>query len=112
MFANQRDIKSYFEGVLENIDIILDNSFYKDEDKEGLKYVKLKIKDWYKIYMEKNTLKGIEPDELKKIDLEITDFFDKYVATESVKENYAERLLFDLGQLETKWKDEMLGGNL
>ena len=73
----ERDIESYFEGVLENIDIILDNSFYKDEDKEGLKYVKLKIKDWYKIYMEKNTLKGIEPDELKKIDLEITDFFDK-----------------------------------
>ena len=73
----ERDIESYFDGVLENIDIILDNSFYKDEDKEGLKYVKLKIKDWYKIYMEKNTLKGIEPDELKKIDLEITDFFDK-----------------------------------
>ena len=72
----------------------------------------LKIKDWYKIYMEKNTLKGIEPDELKKIDLEITDFFDKYVASDSVKESHAERLLFDLGQLETKWKDEMLGGNL
>lgn len=73
----ERDIESYFDGILENIDIILDNVFYKDEDKEGLKYVKLKIKDWYKIYMEKNTLKGIEPDELKKIDLEITDFFDK-----------------------------------
>ena len=41
----ERDIESYFDGILENIDIILDNSFYKDEDKEGLKYVKLKIKD-------------------------------------------------------------------
>ena len=55
----ERDIESYFDGILENIDIILDNVFYKDEDKEGLKYVKLKIKDWYKIY------------------LEINDFFDK-----------------------------------
>lgn len=108
----EKDIKSYFEGVLENIDIILDNSFYKTEDKDGLKYVKSKIKEWYKIYMKKNTLKGIDPNELKKIDLEITDFFDKYIATESVRENYAERLLFDLGQLEMKWKDEMLGGNL
>ena len=45
----ERDIESYFDGVLENIDIILDNGFYKDEDKEGLKYVKLKIKDWYNL---------------------------------------------------------------
>lgn len=67
MFANQRDIKSYFEGVLENIDIILDNSFYNDEDKEELKYVKSKIEDWYKIYMEKNTLKGLNLMNLKRL---------------------------------------------
>lgn len=57
-------------------------------------------------------MKGIEPKELESIGLEITDFFDKYVVTESVKENYAERLLYDFGHLEMKWKTELLGGNL
>ena len=41
---------------------------------------------------------------------ELTDIFDKYVETESVSENYTERLLYDFGHLEKSWKDEMLGG--
>lgn len=63
----ERDIESYFDGVLENIDIILDNGFYNDEDKEGLKYVKLKIKDWYKIYMEKIYLRVLILMNLKRL---------------------------------------------
>ena len=43
------------------------------------------------------------------MDLDITDFFDKYIATDNVKENYAERLLHDFGYLEKEWKKEMLG---
>jgi len=105
---SDRDIKSYFDGVLENIDIILDNSFYKDKDKESLIFVKTKIEHWYKTYKEKNTLTGILPKELEIIGFEITDFFDHYIATESVKENYAERLLYDFGHLEKDWKNEML----
>lgn len=108
--SRKRDINSYFDGVLENIDTIVKNSFYKDEDKENLKFVKLKIQEWYKTYKEKNTLKEIEPKELEYIGFEITDFFDRYLKTESVKENYAERLLYDFGNLEMIWKDEMLEG--
>lgn len=64
----------------------------------------------YKTYKEKNTLKEIEPKELEYIGFEITNFFDRYLKTESVKENYAERLLYDFGNLEMIWKDEMLEG--
>lgn len=106
----QRNINSYFEGVLENINIILNNNFYSENDKKTLEYVKIEIDKWYKIYKQKNTLIGIEPNELKNIGLEITDFFDKYIITESLKENYAEKLLYDFGYLEKIWKIEMLGG--
>lgn len=106
----QRDIKSYFDGVLENISIILKNDFYKNEDKSIFNFIKVKIENWYKIYIEENTLKGIEPKELEYIELEITDFFDKYITSESVKENYAERLSYDFGYLEICWKEEMIGG--
>ena len=106
----QRDIKSYFDGVLENIIIILKSDFYKEEDKNIFNEIKVKIENWYKNYIEENTLKGIEPKELEYIGLEITDFFDKYISSESVQENYAERLLYDFGHLEIYWKEEMIGG--
>ena len=103
----KRDIKSYFDGVLENINIILENDFYTD--KKNLKDVKILIEKWYKSYKEKKTLRGINPKELENIGFEITDFFDRYLTIESVKENYAERLLYDFGHLEKDWKEEMLG---
>ena len=105
----QRNIKSHIDGVLENIMIILNSNFYKNEDKNGLEDVYVKMKKWYEFYKEKNSLKGIEPYDLKNMDFDITDFFDKYIATENVKENYAERLLHDFGYLEKEWKKEMLG---
>ncbi len=46
------------------------------------------------------------------MDLEITDFFAQYVAIESVKANYSERLSYDFGELEILWKKEMLGEDL
>ena len=106
----QRDVKSYFDGVLENICIILKNDFYKEEDKNIFNEIKIKIENWYESYIEENTLKNIEPKELEYIGLEITDFFGKYVSTESVKENYAERLSYDFGHLEIYWKKEIMGG--
>lgn len=111
MHKKIKDTELYFESVLENINIILSNSFYKNEDKENLKLVKSKLENWYKIYKEENTLKSIGSKELENIELEITDFFDKYVAVESVKENYAERLSYDFGCLEIRWKKEMLEGS-
>lgn len=108
--SKQRDTNSYFQGVLENINIILNNNLYKDIDKENLKFIKLKIENWYESYKENKTLKGINPNLLKSIDTEITDFFEKYIVTEPIKENYAERLSYDFGCLEKHWEIEMLGG--
>ena len=105
----KRDIKSYFDGVLENIDIMLKNDFYKETDKIILKKIRSKIAKWYKIFKEKQTLIGISPQKLEYMDIEITDFFDKYFKIEPIKENYSERLLYDFGILEKRWKDEMLG---
>lgn len=106
----KRDTNSYFEGVISNIDIILNSDFYKDKD--SLNEVKTKIIKWYDSYKKNKTLKEISPKELEDIDLEITDFFAKYVETESIKENYAERLSYDFSELESYWKEELLGENL
>ena len=104
-----RDIKSYFEGVLENIDIILQDSCYKQYNKDTRKEIRNKIYSWYNSYKEKKTLKYIEPKELEYIQLEITDLFDKYYIDEDINKNYTERLLYDFSHLEHYWKDEMLG---
>lgn len=106
---NNRDINSYFDGVINNINIILNNEFYSNKD--NLEDVKNKVISWQKDYKKNNTLKGIDVKDLEYLDLEITDFFADYVAIEPAKENYAERLSYDFSVLEHKWKDEMLGGN-
>lgn len=105
----KENITSYFNDVLENIDIIIKNDFYKEKDKENFYEIKEIIKSWYDDYRENSTLKSINPNELKNIDLEITDFFDKYMIHESNEENYSERLLYNFGHLEKGWKNEMLG---
>lgn len=106
-----RNIDSYFKGVIENIDIILNNDFYKKEDKHELISVKNKIVSWQENYKTKKSLIGIDPKDLEYIDLEITDIFDKYMIAESYYENYTERLSFDISQLESAWKEEMLRRN-
>ena len=102
----QRDINSYFEGIIENLDIIENSSFY--EDKEDLLSIKELVNNWFDDYKKNNTLKGIDVKDLEKIDMEITDYFADYVAKESVEDNYCERLSFDFSRLEEFWKDEML----
>jgi len=108
----ERDIKSYFEGVIENIDFILKNDFYKIDDKKCLFSIRPEIENWFNYYLKNNTLKYINPETLKNIDLEITTLFDAYIASEPLEENYVERLLFNFGKLEKRWKDEMLGGKI
>lgn len=108
---HKRDISSYFEGVLANINVILNNSFYKDIDKENLIYIETEVEKWYETYKKRKSLKEIEVKILDDISLEIAGFFDKYVALEPVKENYAERLSYDFGHLEICWKKEMLVEN-
>ena len=105
----ERDTKSYFDGIIENIDIILTNDFYKLENRDTIKEIKQKITNWYDSYKTKRTLKYIEPKELEYIALEITDLFDKFYEKEDIDKNYTERLLYDFSHLEHYWKDEMLG---
>ncbi len=101
-------VEDYFNSIIENIDTILESSFY--EEKEPLLEVKDIINSWYEDYKKNNTLKNINVEDLKKLDLEITDYFAKYVETEPIKENYCERLSYDFGELEELWKAEMLKG--
>ena len=105
----QRDIKSYFNGVLENIDIILENNFYKIENKDNLKDIRKKIDNWYNTYKEKKSLKYIDHKELKYIAFEITELFDKFYEKEDIDKNYTERLSYDFSHLKHYWKDEILG---
>ena len=105
----ERDTKSYFDGIIENIDIILTNDLYKLENKDTIKEIRNKIINWYNTYKTKRTLKYIEPKELEYIALEITDLFDKFYEKEEIDKNYTERLLYDFGSLEKLWKKEMLG---
>ena len=43
---NNRDINSYFDGVINNINIILNNEFYSNKD--NLEDVKNKVISWQK----------------------------------------------------------------
>ena len=43
--VKDRDIKSYFNGVLENIDIILQDNFYRLENKDTIKEIRNKKHD-------------------------------------------------------------------
>ena len=101
-------VKKYFDSIIENIDTILESSFY--EKKEPLLWVKEVINSWHEDYEKNNTLTNISTEDLKKLDLEITDYFAKYVETEPNNENYCERLSYDFGELEELWKAEMLKG--
>ena len=106
----ERDVKSYFDGVLENLDVILQSDFYKLENRDTIKDIRNKINNWYHTYQDKNSLKDIEPKELEYLALEITILFDKFYIDEEIDKNYTERLLYDFSHLEHYWKDEMLGG--
>ena len=101
-------VKKYFDSIIENIDTILESSFY--EKKEPLLWVKEVINSWHEDYEKNNTLTNISTEDLKKLDLEITDYFAKYVETEPNNENYCERLSYDFGELEELWEAEMLKG--
>ena len=101
----KRGIRSYFVGVLKNIDIISKSDFY--EDKQELLEIRNSIEEWYCDYKKNKSLKSINSQVLKDIDQTITDYFAVYVTKESADENYVERLLFDFSQLEHYWKSEI-----
>ena len=75
----QRNVNSYFVGVLENIDLILKNDFYKNDDKLVLKKVKIKVKKWHKSYIETETLTKIKPEVIKYIDNSLSKFLNMLI---------------------------------
>lgn len=107
---NYDEINDFFTETLLNMDIILNNAFYKN--KGNLKEARIKTQNWFDSFKNNKSLKGIDPKDLEFIGFEIYDLMDEYIATESVKENYLERLDYDFGHLKRYWKDEMLGGKI
>lgn len=105
---NKIENEDIFIKIIEDIDNILNDNFY--EAKESFLEMKKTIQKWHNDFKKSNTLKVIEPEILEQLDLMVTDYFDKYIKTESVKNNYAERLSYDFSTLEKNWKEEMLGG--
>lgn len=101
------NLNMLFIQTLDCIDTIISNKFYNDKD--TIKEIKKIINNWYKRFQETNDLKGIETEELEYLDTEITELFDKYISSESVKENYTERLSYNFGLLEKEWQSQMLG---
>lgn len=101
-----KNIEKFFESLINTINLILDNKFY--EDKMNLENVKIMLEKWYVDYKNSNSLVHIEPDDIKIMDLDITDFFDKYIAEEPMEHNYTEILSYNFSELEKKWKNEML----
>ena len=102
------EIDSLFLKILSDIELIMKDDFYIE--KSSLLKIKVIIKKWYDEFKIEKSLKTIDVKNLEFISLEITDLFDIYFKTESVTNNFVERLLYDFSILEKVWKDEMLGG--
>ena len=92
-------------NVIDSLNLILSSKFYNIHYKEFLK-IKDIIMKWVN-----NSLSNISCDEMKDMDMEITDLFDYYVSIESVDENYFEQLYFYYGIFMKKFKNCILEGN-
>lgn len=107
MTQENSDISKLFINILNDINLIEKSKFYKKDD--SFRKIKEIIKQWYDNYKLNKILTSITLKDLEYLDLEITSFFDKYIESESIKENYSERLYYDFCRLEKIWKNKMLG---
>lgn len=103
---NYKEIHSLFDGLIDSIDYMLENNFYKERD--IIFQIKGKILNWFEDFRVSKSLINITVEDIKFLDLEITDLFDKYIAVEDVLENYIERTSYNFGLLKKAWKDEKL----
>jgi len=83
----------------------LNNNFYTDT--KSLLQVKNVVENWYDDFKKTNSLTTINTKDLEFLDLEVTDFFSKYIETEPLSHNYSEILSHYLSQLEKYWKNEI-----
>lgn len=99
------DIDELFTTIIKTIDLIFNNEFYSND--QSLMKVKKIIENWYFDFKENKTLKNISVEDLKYVDLEITNFFDKYIEIEPIKHNYTEILSYNFDIFQKEWKYEM-----
>ena len=104
---NQKEICTFFKNILDDIDNIMNNNFY--ENKYNMDLVKEKVEVWYSNFEKEKVLKNIKLEDLEYIQNNIDEIFDEYISSESVKENYVERLSYDFSNLKHLWKDEISG---
>ena len=101
-----KEITLLFNGLISSIDYMLENAIYKE--KETIAQIKEKVQIWFNDFKLNKTLINITVEDIKFLDLEITDLFDKYIAVEDSLENYIERISYNFGLLKKVWKDEKL----
>ena len=94
MAQENSDISKLFINILNDINLIEKSKFYKKDD--SFSKIKEIIKQWYDNYKLNKILTSITVKDLEYLDLEITSFFDKYIESESIKENYSDKSTFAL----------------
>lgn len=103
-----KEINSLFTGLIESLNSMLEHDLY--QEKEIIVQIKEKTQNWFNDFKNNKTLTNIKVEDIKFLDLEITDLLDKYIMIESALENYVERTSYNFGILEKIWKDEILKG--
>ena len=101
-------ITELFNNIIDDIENIIENDFYGD--KGEIRKVRGIILAWFDDFNKNGTLKNISRDDLVFVDLEISTIFGMYISSESVSDNFCERLSFDFSLLKKYWKDEIVGG--
>lgn len=95
-----------FTEILKNLEIVIRSELYTEKD--AFSDIKKRISNMFNIYKADKSLKKINAEEIKSLDLEITDLFDKYLKIERQDKNYMERIYFDFDVLEHIWKEEIM----
>lgn len=104
--SKEKEIVKLFSDFLKTLNLVFCDKFY--EKTLELKKVKSIMYNWFLYFQSDKSLIHINPNEIEFVDLEITDFFDKYIEIEDALHNYTEILSFNLSQLEKYWKDEVI----
>lgn len=100
------EIDELFLTIIKTVDLMLGSDFYTE--KQAILGIKENIENWYANFKVKDSLLGISVENLKNLDLEITEIFSKYIKTESTIINYSEVLSYYFNRLKRCWKDEFL----
>ena len=99
------EINRLFETIIETVGFMLKNDLYTE--KGVLLKIKESIEKWYEDFKTNDSLVSINVDDLKFLDLEVTELLSKYIKIEPVSKNHSEVLSYYFGIVKKYWKDEM-----